>query len=253
MRNNVFSRRIHLSGSDELAEMALLVNSLFDMVEMTEEELKLRITHRSDRLEHLSDLNKNLFNEINRQRGIGEKLREQEKNLRRFAYYDQLTGLPNRMFFREQVKKIIERAVRSGVGLVIMFLDTDRFKRINDTYGHDVGDEVLKEVATRLKNTLRSKDIIARLGGDEFALALTPNADHSISLVAERVLAAFDTPMQIKGNSLNVFASVGICVFPNNGKTIEQLIKKADLAMYKAKKIAKQKNRGAFVVWEENL
>ncbi len=169
------------------------------------------------------------------------------------AKTDFLTGIGNRSYFMEKVQTALSNPLTSSNVLAIFYMDLNGFKPVNDTYGHDVGDEVLKEVAIRLQKTLRTTDIIARLGGDEFAFALTPVLNDRISLVTERVIAAFDAPMHIKGHTLYVYASLGISIFPKDGKTVDDLIKKADVAMYKAKRIAKQKNQGASMLWENGL
>jgi len=169
------------------------------------------------------------------------------------AQTDALTGIGNRSYFNDKAHQALNNVVSDNIVLAVFYMDLNGFKPINDTYGHDVGDEVLKEVAIRLQEKLRTTDILARLVGDEFVFALVPVMDDRITMVAERVIAVFDTPMHIKGHTLHVYASLGICVFPKDGKTIEDLMKKADIAMYKAKRIAKQKNQGAFVFWENDL
>lgn len=163
------------------------------------------------------------------------------------AQTDALTGIGNRAYFNEKTKKALEDAQKNKTTLGIFYMDLNGFKPINDTYGHDIGDEVLKEVALRLQKTLRSNDIIARLGGDEFAFAIIPGVDDNFNLVAERIVSAFDLPMLIKEHHLNVYGSVGICIYPQGGNSIDSLIKNADAAMYKAKALAKQKKKGAFV------
>lgn len=236
VQSNVWSERLVSDGNDEITELVTSVNALLDIVNSSEHELKMRIAHRTENLEHLSELNKNLFNEVNRQRSVEEKLREQEKSLRRFAYYDQLTGLPNRMFFREQVRKLIERATRNGGSLVIMFLDTDKFKLINDTLGHPAGDLVLCHIANQLRRVIKDSDMVARYAGDEFVIFLNNLREKSlIDLMAEKILKAVSTPVNIDGNELSSTFSLGISLYPDHGKSIEELEQSADLAMYHAK------------------
>jgi len=234
-----WSRRLIMTGNDEITELAQSVNALLDIVDTSQEELKMRIASRTEKLEHLSEINKNLFSEVNRQRSVEEKLREQEKSLRRFAYYDQLTGLPNRMFFREQVRKLIERSARSGGSLVIMFLDTDKFKMINDTYGHPVGDLVLCHIANQLKRVVKDSDMVARYAGDEFVIFLNNIREKSlVDFMAGKILKAVSVPLNIDGNEISSTFSLGISLYPDNGKTIEELEHSADLAMYHAKNTA---------------
>jgi diguanylate cyclase (GGDEF)-like protein len=181
-------------------------------------------------------------------------LREQSTSahLARKAQTDALTGLGNRSYFNDKIQIALKEAQKDKKNIGVYYMDLNGFKQINDTLGHDVGDEVLKEVALRLQKTLRSNDIIARLGGDEFVFALAPTAENNFTLVAERVVNEFDAPMYIKDQVLNVYGSIGICIYPDGGQTIEQLIKKADAAMYKAKSIAKQQKKGAFVFSDTN-
>jgi len=236
-KNSTFSSRISISGDDELMGMVSALNSLLEIIELTEDQLKSRIASRTNQLEHLSELNKNLFDEMNRQKSIEEKLREHEKYLQHYAYYDQLTGLPNRMFFREQVQKLVERAAKNGSGVVIMFLDADTFKSINDTWSHEVGDQFLCHVADHLKKIIKDSDMIARYAGDEFVIFLNNIREKSIiNLMAEKILKVASTPFITEKCQINSTFSLGISIFPENGKNIAELEHSADVAMYHAKR-----------------
>ncbi len=152
------------------------------------------------------------------------------------AYHDQLTGLPNRALFKDRVTQAIAHARRHGLILAVMFLDLDRFKAVNDTLGHLVGDELLQLVSQRLRHCLREGDTLARIGGDEFLLLLPhirtrDNAAH----IAEKILTSLKTPFHLNGHELYISASIGIAIYPNDGITHETLIKHADIAMYNAK------------------
>jgi len=153
------------------------------------------------------------------------------------AHYDLLTGLPNRVLFSERCRHAIERAKRNGQITLLLYLDLDRFKQINDSLGHPVGDELLEEVAERLKSQLREEDTVARLGGDEFVIVVEQlTEERDAERVASKILEALRQPFQLKQHELVVSASIGISLSPMDGTDVATLIKHADLAMYRAKK-----------------
>jgi len=158
------------------------------------------------------------------------------------AYHDMLTGLANRMLFKDRLELAIAQARRYKHMLAMMFLDLDRFKVVNDTLGHGVGDNLLIEAAARLRNCLREGDTLARQGGDEFTLLL-PQIDSPEDAVrtADKIVKAFGAPFHIDGHELYVSMSIGIAMYPENGDNIDTLIKNADIAMYDSK--AKGRNR----------
>ncbi len=152
------------------------------------------------------------------------------------AYNDQLTGLPNRVFLSERLTVLLSAAHSRREKVAVLFLDLDRFKLINDSLGHSVGDILLKEVAERLKLYLRDVDIVARIGGDEFLIVLPHQEDvRAATLVAQRILDAMTVDFIKEGHLFNISCSVGISLFPQHGKDAETLIKNADAAMYCAK------------------
>ena len=162
--------------------------------------------------------------------------KELERNLRHLAYTDALTGLPNRTLFHDRLKQGLAIASRRDTPLAVFFLDLDRFKVINDSLGHDVGDRVLVSVARRLRACLRDEDTLARLGGDEFAVLLPEVAGASgSSSVADKLLKALAAPQLIDGQELTVGASIGIALFPQSGSDVQSLLRSADAAMYSAK------------------
>ncbi|MBF0588923.1 MAG: diguanylate cyclase [Magnetococcales bacterium] len=160
-----------------------------------------------------------------------------EERLEQLAFYDALTGIPNRMLFHERLKHDLNQVKRNKQQLAVFFLDLDYFKKVNDTYGHEVGDKLLQETARRLQNLLRKEDTVARLGGDEFAIILkrVTQAREDSELVASKVIQALVAPFEIDGNSCQVGTSIGIGIFPNDGNEESVLIKRADEAMYRAK------------------
>lgn len=162
-----------------------------------------------------------------------QKLAEQKT--RELADFDALTGLPNRRLLRDRVMQILTKAERDESAVTLMFLDLDHFKRVNDSLGHSVGDELLCAVAARLTTAVRRVDTLARLGGDEFVLAMPGIQAAAAAEVARRLLDVCSTPFVVGGHDLTVTPSVGISVYPQDGKDIETLLKNADTAMYKAK------------------
>ena len=152
------------------------------------------------------------------------------------AHYDLLTGLPNRVLFSERCKHAIERAKRNNDKTVLLYLDLDRFKQINDSLGHPVGDELLEKVAERLRSQIREEDTVARLGGDEFVIVIEQLTDErDAERVASKILEALRVPFQLKQHELVISASIGISLSPMDGNDVATLIKHADLAMYRAK------------------
>ena len=165
-----------------------------------------------------------------------EQLHEREEQLQRQVYHDTLTGLPNRLLFQDRLALAVAQAHRHGNGLAVLFLDVDRFKVINDSLGHSVGDRLIREVAVRLRSCLREGDTVARLGGDEFTLLL-PDVGQAVDAakVAKKVLDLVRMPIELDGRELFVTSSMGISLYPDDGRDAETLVKNADAAMYRAK------------------
>ncbi len=163
-------------------------------------------------------------------------IKQSQKKMEQLAYYDVLTGLANRSYFRDQLRKAIAMSHRGYYNFALLYFDLDEFKRINDTLGHDAGDELLKEVAKRLISRLREEDTIARLGGDEFAVILSGIKDRSqASSIAKNLQQAFTAPVKLGRHEVSISASIGITVAPEDASEEELLLKHADLAMYEAK------------------
>ncbi|MFP5227309.1 MAG: putative bifunctional diguanylate cyclase/phosphodiesterase [Acidobacteriota bacterium] len=167
--------------------------------------------------------------------------KQAEMRVQYMALHDALTGLPNRALLEDRLSQATALARREGKSLALLLLDIDRFKNINDSFGHYVGDRLLEEVTVRLKACLRESDTLARLAGDEFVVAapVAPNSE-DIPAMAKRLLGAVDEPFQIEGHDLQVTASIGVCQFPADAETPETLLQFADAAMY----AAKQRGRG---------
>ncbi|WP_051013885.1 bifunctional diguanylate cyclase/phosphodiesterase [Pararhodospirillum photometricum] len=173
-----------------------------------------------------------------------------EERIRQLAYFDPLTQLPNRLLLRSRLTQALAAAQRLRINGAVLFIDLDNFKTLNDTRGHDIGDKLLIEVARRLRDTVRERDLVARLGGDEFVVIL-PHLDPDgaeaatqVERVAEKILNALNLPCEIEGTSHVITPSIGACLFPNDNDSVDTVLKHADTAMYQAK--ARGRNRLSF-------
>lgn len=167
-------------------------------------------------------------------RDISEQ-KAQAVKIEQLAFYDSLTGLPNRALFLDRLQQALESGKRHGQRLALLFLDLDRFKEINDTQGHAIGDRVLVEAARRFQATVRREETLARLGGDEFVVIAMGADQSAAALIAERLQKTLSEPLAINGRGFALKVSIGIAVFPEDGRTPEELLKHADIAMYRAK------------------
>lgn len=161
---------------------------------------------------------------------------EREEALYKQAHFDELTGLPNRQLLKDRLEQQLVQARRDEQHGAMLFLDLDRFKEINDVFGHSIGDAVLRQAAERITSIVRDTDTVARLGGDEFVIVMPHLAgDNTLRMTAERLLTKLAEPFQVNGTNHFLSASVGIVVFPEDGDSVETLLKNADAAMYRAK------------------
>jgi diguanylate cyclase (GGDEF)-like protein len=177
---------------------------------------------------------------------LAETIRRSRGALERLALYDSLTGLPNRVLFAERLQRALD-APAQPAGLALLLLDLDRFKEVNDTFGHAMGDRLLKQVAERFGHALRGSDLIARLGGDEFALLLPDTDAPRASHLAERLLDFLERPFQIDDQAVAIGASIGIALAPQHGTDSQTLLQHADVAMYVAKR-----SKGSFAVYDRS-
>ncbi|HEY3299207.1 MAG TPA: EAL domain-containing protein [Methylophilaceae bacterium] len=185
--------------------------------------------------------------------GVARDITERKKVEYAMAYqahHDMLTGLPNRTLFNDRLEISIAHARRNHHRLAVLFLDLDRFKWVNDTLGHIYGDELLKNVASRLKSCLREGDTLARIGGDEFTIILpeVPNKD-DVPMVARKILATLEQAFVLDNREINISASIGVAIFPDHGDTIDALTKSADIAMYHVK----WKGKNGFMQYDSSM
>ena len=183
------------------------------------------------------------------ERATVQRLRDDEARIKHLAFHDSLTGLANGRLFSEHLAAAVARARRHGQKLAVLFCDFDRFKNVNDSFGHVAGDDLLREMGRRLRACVRESDVLARLGGDEFTLLLEDiHATDDAALVAGKIVDAISRPFTIDGLELRLSTSVGVAVFPDDGDTPDALLKNADTAMYAAKS-----NRGTWLRYQPSM
>lgn len=162
--------------------------------------------------------------------------KQTEIYLARLAHYDQLTDIPNRILFRDRLEHVIHLANRDKTAFALLFIDLNGFKQVNDNFGHDAGDAIIRICAERLTACMRRSDSVARMGGDEFTLLLSHVENHTdVAHIAEKIIALISEPAEINGYEVVVGCSIGIAIYPQAGRDAENLLKNADMAMYKAK------------------
>ena len=191
------------------------------------------ITAQYRRIYHLQSLVKKLVTDV-------QAVKAEEEKVRHTAFHDPLTGLSNRKSLFDRLEYLIAHAKREQELLAVLFVDLDGFKTINDTFGHSGGDAMLKEVAARLKRTVRQNDVVARLGGDEFIVVLSNIIEpDKANYIAHQIRSAIAEKFNLDGNKVNMTASIGISLYPSDADEIANLLKKADQAMYSAKMFGK--------------
>ena len=202
--------------------------------------------HNND---EIGELAKNFNIMISQLANYHEELGRQKDLLAYKANHDELTDLPNRALFNDRLAVAMKKADRNKSALAVFFLDIDYFKQINDQYGHDVGDELLKRFAQRLKECLRAADTLARIGGDEFMIILEEDKDLKTSkIVANKIVEAMKEPIVLGESQLMISTSIGISIYPQDTDDAEELIRNADLAMYKVK----ESGRNSFEFFQES-
>lgn len=238
-----------LERSGEFKEVASLLNAIIGglntykaKMDVDHQLLSMKVEERTSQLSRRNE-------ELNK---AVKEVTETKDRLRKLAYYDSLTSLPNRRLFGEQLDLLLRMSKRSGDKMALLFLDLDNFKRINDSLGHSAGDILLREVAKRLSHCVRESDLVAhyaspdaeidvsRLGGDEFTVVLSRlEAPKAAGLVAQRVIDTLIEPITLEGHEVVVTPSIGIAIAPDDANNVEELLKAADTAMYSAKSTGK--------------
>ncbi|PFG58458.1 diguanylate cyclase/phosphodiesterase [Vibrio sp. ES.051] len=240
---DVFTSRLFILGLSILAIMIVIALCYAFIANNNRIELKIKLEEAKKRKDILSQQNKKLTNEI-------ERRKASEKELAFQAKYDILTNLPNRSHGSERLTLELIRAARSGSKVLVMFIDLDHFKQVNDSMGHLVGDEILKLSAQRLHQVARKTDLLARIGGDEFLLVIPDLHDNNTAKrAASSVLSAFNHPFVWNNHEFFLSSSIGMSVFPDDGDNAEQLLACADMAMYRVK----QDGRDAFCFYNHNM
>ncbi|EMI4154131.1 bifunctional diguanylate cyclase/phosphodiesterase [Vibrio parahaemolyticus] len=240
---DIFTSRLFIVGLSILAVMIVIALCYAFIANNNKLELKIKLEEEKKRKDILSQQNHKLTKEI-------ERRKASEKELAFQAKYDTLTELPNRSYGSERLALELIRASRTGSKVLVMFIDLDHFKQINDSMGHFVGDEILKLSAQRLQNVARKTDLLARIGGDEFLLVIPDLPDNDTAKrVASSVLSAFSDPFVWNNHEFFLTGSVGMSVFPDDGDNAEQLLACADMAMYRVK----QDGRDAFCFYNHNM
>lgn len=237
-----YSLRAAASGRDELGDLVSDFNTMLDEIQLRENELRKHKVELEDRvIQRTRELKiANLELEAAKQEAESVAYR-----MEYHAHHDALTGLPNRVLLTDRIAMEMRHARREHYKIALLFLDLDRFKIINDSLGHAVGDKLLRSVSHRIRDCVRDSDTVARLGGDEFMVLLPQVKDPvDVEQIANKIIGALDEPVSCDGNELHVTTSIGISIYPDDGTTVETLFRNADVSMYHAKKLGR--NKAAF-------
>lgn len=234
-----YSLRVIGEGKDELGNLVVDFNKMLDEIQLREDELE---DHRTQLEERVIQRTREL-EESNNQLSQSKKQAETDaKRMEYHAHHDDLTGLPNRTLLNDRINTELAHARRHKSMMALLFLDLDRFKVINDSLGHAIGDQLLRVISRRLKNCVREEDTIARLGGDEFMILLpriTSSSD--AGRVGRKITEALDEPVSCNGHEIHITTSIGISIYPFDSTDVETLIKNADISMYRAKELGRNK------------
>jgi len=242
-----FMLNIAKNFNNKFVEGRLLIDENIQLISDMQVEIQSRIKAQVELENHHFKLEKTVKDRTNELETINENLNDQigirrviEKQLEFLAYYDELTELPNRTLFIEELKRALANAKRKETLLGVLFVDLDRFKKINDSHGHYIGDKLLKNVADQLKALLRESDTIARNSGDEFIIFLENMKDACEPfVVCNKIIKALNEKFDIEDHSIHIGASIGVSMYPLDGDDAAELIKMSDTAMYEAKNIGR--------------
>ena len=234
-----YSLRVAGECRDELGTLIIDFNAMLDEIQSRDDELE---EHRTRLEERVAQRTREL-EAANRELAASKEQAESvARRMEYHAHHDALTGLPNRVLLNDRITTGLAHAQRQQTLMALLFLDLDRFKIINDSLGHAVGDQFLKVIAHRIKNSIREEDTVARLGGDEFMVLLPHISNPSdAGRIARKITAALTEPVTCCGNELQITTSVGISIYPHNGTDLETLVRHADISMYRAKQLGRNK------------
>lgn len=240
---DVFTSKIFIYGLVILGVMIILGLCFAFVLNNAQVELKIKLDQETKTKSLLSKQNQKLTQEIAKRKASEYELAYQAK-------HDVLTSLPNRSYALERLNLELARAERTGHDVLVMFIDLDNFKQINDSMGHFFGDEILKLCVERLQLAVRKTDLLARIGGDEFLLILPELPDHEAAQrLSVSLLNAFEAPFVLQNQEFFLSASIGMSIYPRDGETSEQLVASADMAMYRVK----QEGRNGFCFYNHNM
>ncbi|MEO8838935.1 MAG: diguanylate cyclase, partial [Herbaspirillum sp.] len=205
--------------------------------EVSLDESNLALEAMEGRFDTLREANEKLLIATLKTQTMSEEIEKAREQLSNMAHHDFLTGLPNRILLEERMTQAIELAKRHGKKLAVLFIDLDRFKTINDSLGHAVGDALLQAVSMRLLSSVRASDTVSRQGGDEFVALLAEVSDETaVAEFADKMCKAISAPYQVEGQDLHIGVTLGISMYPDDGQDAETLIRHADVAMYHSKR-----------------
>jgi len=234
-----YSLRVAGEAKDELGDLIVDFNKMLNEIQLRDNKLR---EHRMQLEERVTQRTKDL-EESNKQLALSKKQAETvAKRMEYHAHHDDLTGLPNRTLLKDRIHTELAHARRQQSMMALLFLDLDRFKVINDSLGHGIGDQLLRVISRRLRNCVREEDTVARLGGDEFMILLpriTSSSD--AGRIGRKIIDALVDPISCDGHELHITTSIGISIYPFDSTDVETLVKNADISMYRAKELGRNK------------